>query len=212
MIDVEFNRYYLDPRGDIIPLIPSSAKKILDIGCGAGMLGKELKRRDNVYIVGIEANAEAARLARTNLDMVIEADIDNLNLPFEKGYFDCIVMADIIEHLKNPWNTLEYLKGFLKETGLVIASIPNARHYSVSLRLLFGRMEYQKEGLLDSTHLHLFTLNSIKKMFKSAGYDITDIKYQIKEGWKVKLLNRILLNLLNEFVVFRYVVNAALIR
>lgn len=208
MSDDRAKRYYLDSRKDIIPLISPDVDKILDIGCGGGMLGKELKKMGNLFVAGVEMNTEAARIAKENLDKVIEGDIENLNLPFEEGYFDCIVMADILEHLKEPWSVLKYLKRFLNKTGIAIISIPNARHYSVSIQLLLGKMKYQEDGLLDATHLHLFTLSSIKKMLIDTGYNIVDIKCKIKEGWKVRLLNRIFLGIFKGFITFQYIITA----
>ena len=55
----------------------------------------------------------------------------------------------------------------------MIASIPNIAHGDVRLALLAGEFRYRDLGLLDDTHVRLFTKETIQEMFESAGYLVT---------------------------------------
>src|SRR4030043_257107 len=122
------NNYFSDVRWDIINLIPAGENKILEIGCGTGNTGKALKEQGRaVEVIGIEKIPTAAETAKKNLNAVITADVETLKMPFDKGYFDYIIAADIMEHLYNPWLTISNLKAYIKKGGFVIASLPNIR-------------------------------------------------------------------------------------
>ena len=98
--------YYSCERKDIIDLVPTFCKRILDCGCGAGVLGLK-KRNDECYIVGIERNSDAAIMAKDRLNEVFIGDMEQITLPFRRDYFDCIIYGDILEHLVDPWRTLK---------------------------------------------------------------------------------------------------------
>ena len=57
----------------------------------------------------------------------------------------------------------------LKEDGSVILSVPNLAHNSVIINLLKNEFPYDKVGLLDNTHIHFFTKNSLERMISQAG-------------------------------------------
>lgn len=90
--------------------------------------------------------------------------------------FDYIIFGDVLEHLHNPLEILEYCRMFLKEGGEILASIPNLMHISVIEQLLRGDFTYTDIGLLDKTHIHLFTYNEIVRIFDKAGYDICEMR------------------------------------
>ncbi|MFH0839789.1 MAG: class I SAM-dependent methyltransferase [Candidatus Omnitrophota bacterium] len=184
--------YYGNEREDIIALIPESAKRILDVGCGFGLMGKRIKEiRGSVEVAGLEAEPNAAEAAKKNLDTVIAGDAENVKLPFENGYFDCIVYGEILEHLKDPWKLLKEHKRFLKNGGLCIASMPNISHYSVVKGLLKDRWDYKDSGILDRSHLRFFTIEGMRKMFSDAGYVILDEKRYMRASRVKKFLGKI---------------------
>ena len=90
--------YFEFPRPDLLELIPSEARRVLDIGCGAGRLGESLKHRQPAEVVGLERDPQAAERARQRLDQVVVADVEIADLDFPASHFDCIVCGDILEH------------------------------------------------------------------------------------------------------------------
>jgi glycosyltransferase involved in cell wall biosynthesis/SAM-dependent methyltransferase len=161
--------YYKNIRYDLIPLVPEDANCILEVGCAEGMTGNELKKRPNVFVAGIENNKAAAEIARNVLDDVIVGDIEDMDIPYRPSVFDCIIFADVLEHLVNPLDVLKTMSKFLKDDGTVIISIPNVQFYGVVHQLIEGNWTYQKEGILDETHLRFFTFKEIEKLLKKAG-------------------------------------------
>ncbi len=186
------NGYYGSEREDIIALIPEDVKRILDVGCGFGLMGKRIKeRRKSTEVVGLEAEPAAAEAAKNNLDMLIAGDVESVKLPFECGHFDCIVYGEILEHLKNPWQVLKEHKNYLKKGGLCIASLPNISHYSIIEGLFKDRWDYKDSGILDRTHLRFFTIGGIRKMFLDAGYAISDEKRYVRASRFKKFLGKL---------------------
>lgn len=182
-----FNPSYIGVRNDILPLISDDVSKVLDVGCSTGVFGEQIKQRNNnVEVVGIEFDEQMATVAKKKLDKVIVGDVENINLAdfFQPDYFDCIIFADILEHLKNPWEILKSSVDFLKDGGVVITSVPNVRHYTTILNLLFkGYWPYRERGIHDRTHLRFFTLRNIRELLQYANLNIERIErnYRIIE-------------------------------
>lgn len=167
--------YYENIRNDMIPLIPEDAKCILEVGCAAGMTGRELKKRPGTFVAGIELNAKAAEAAKAVLDDVLQGNIEEIDLPYSDASFDCVLFADVLEHLVDPLSALLKVRRLLKKGGTVVASIPNVQFHGVIQRLIEGNWTYEKEGILDETHLRFFTFKEIEKLFSQAGYSIQKV-------------------------------------
>lgn len=167
-----FNIWYNER---IVPMITARADDriaVLEIGCDCGATLLEIKNRfPNAEVYGCEINPKAASIAAHFANVVVN-DIERKNLPFHKGIFDYIIFGDVLEHLRDPLDILQYCKELLKEEGSIVASIPNVMHISIIEQLMKGNFTYTETGLLDKTHIHLFTGNEIHHMFCDAGYEI----------------------------------------
>ncbi len=164
--------YFGYPRPEVVALVPQTARRVLDIGCGAGRLGEAIKQRQPATVSGIELDAQAATTARGRLDHVWAGDIEELDLDIPPGSFDAIVCADVLEHLREPARVLKRIREWLAPDGCIVASIPNVRHHSIVRSLLQGNWTYESAGLLDRTHLRFFTRREIEKLFHRAGFAI----------------------------------------
>ena len=181
--------YYENVRNDLIPLIPNDARCILEVGCASGMTGRELKRRNGAFVAGIELNANAATAAKNVLDDVLHGDIEKIDLPYRDSSFDCILFADVLEHLIDPLTALVKVRRLLKKGGSVVASIPNVQFHGVIHQLIEGNWTYEKEGILDETHLRFFTYKEIQKMFSQAGYSIQKVEEVLDPQYEKFSLN-----------------------
>jgi glycosyltransferase involved in cell wall biosynthesis/SAM-dependent methyltransferase len=179
----EDRSYYRQERREIAAMIPAGASRILDVGCGEGALGRALLERGATEVVGIEADPATAEAARKNLTRVFRGDVETLPLPFEEGHFDCIVLADVLEHLRDPLSTLAGLKRLLSDSGTVVASIPNVRFLGVIDGLAEGRWEYKDFGILDRTHLRFFTRREMETLFRDAGFETVGISENMSPGY-----------------------------
>ena len=170
--------YSTYPRYELINLIDKDINdniNILEVGCGAGatlLALKNLYKNANLY--GIEISENAGKVARGIADIII-GNIENVTLPYEEKYFDYIILGDVLEHLVDPWKTLDKLRKYLKDDGYIIASIPNIMHIGVIRQILTGNFTYEDAGILDRTHLRFFTAYEIQQMLLKCGFNLDNI-------------------------------------
>jgi len=167
--------YYERERPEVLNAIPREAARILDVGCGAGWLGEQLKRRQGATVWGIEVVRKASERAAQQLDRVWNTPVETALPEIPEETFDCIVTADVLEHLIDPWTVLAHLRRRLVPGGTLVASIPNVGHWDVIRDLLEGTWQYASEGLLDRTHLRFFTRRSVRELFWTAGLAIREL-------------------------------------
>jgi methionine biosynthesis protein MetW len=163
---------YADINHAVLRNVPAGTT-VLDIGCGTGILGAELKKK-GCTVYGIEYEPAAAAIARKRLDRVIIADIER-EPPRVDQRFDVLIFADVLEHLRNPGDVLKRFLRFLKPSGIAIISLPNIANWTVRSRLLTGNFSRTETGILDKTHLHFYTLATARQMLSHAGLRIEKI-------------------------------------
>jgi len=171
------HEYFQGQRTDVADLVPKNCARILDVGCGYGGLGRTLLASGVEHVFGVEINPNAA----SQLDGVYAnywiGDVEQVSLPADVEAFDCIVFADVLEHLRDPWGTLKRYRQWLKPGGYVVASIPNVRNIALLYNLAIrGRWRYEESGLLDRTHLRFFTRGEILDLFAGAGLEVELIR------------------------------------
>jgi SAM-dependent methyltransferase len=190
--------YYEHCRQDILALVPPGVHSVLSVGCAGGATEAELVRRGAV-VVGVELDHEAAERARERGLIVIKGDASQVDV---SGYgpFDCILYADVLEHLPDPLTVLRRHMESLRPGGVVCVSVPNFRHYSVLWQLFIrGGVEYREAGILDKTHLRITTRRMVTDWFARSGLDPRDCRYVIA-GRRNRLLSACLLGLGQEFL------------
>jgi 2-polyprenyl-3-methyl-5-hydroxy-6-metoxy-1,4-benzoquinol methylase len=134
-------------------------RHILDIGCGAGDLGKLIRSvYPSVQITGITCSQKEYEQAVQKLDHCICTDIERGTLPeFKNEEFDAIIFSHILEHLVNPLASIQRILPYLKRGGKVIIALPNIANWRDRWKLALGRFEYTDGGIMDKTHLHFYT-------------------------------------------------------
>jgi 2-polyprenyl-3-methyl-5-hydroxy-6-metoxy-1,4-benzoquinol methylase len=204
--------YFENIRSDIISLVDKGENKILEIGCGTGNTGLELKQQGKaVEIVGVDIVPEVLEIAKSKIDKTICADIETLKLPFSNEYFDYILLGDVLEHLKNPWQVLLCLTQFIKKRGFIIASIPNIRYWKVIMNLVFkGEWKYSSDGVLDNTHLRFFAKKSMLELISSANLKVRYIcpATELQPPNLCKKLNHLTFGLFEDFLTISYIIKA----
>lgn len=150
------------------------ASKVLDIGCGPGILGRYLTQTLNCRVDGIENNSAAAQLAAPWYRRLIAADLEQAVLTdlFPGERYDYIICADVLEHLCNPDHILTQAVMLLAADGRFLLSIPNVSYAGLIAELLAGEFRYRPLGLLDETHLRFFTRKSLERWLSNHGLTI----------------------------------------
>lgn len=166
--------------------LPLSARRVLEIGCGAGALARAyLERNPAAQYVGVELSEGATREAAGIAHRVIAGDIEQTQVRVAldrmrgDAGFDVLVFGDVLEHLRDPWRLLAELRGYMVPGGVCVACIPNVAHWSVVQQQINGRWDYAEAGLLDRTHLRFFTLETAIELFRAAGWTVLDAKPRI---------------------------------
>lgn len=169
--------YYEGERREMIEFIPESTSVCMDVGCGVGKFGILLKRHLQCSEVwGVEIDEDAGRQAGELLDKVFVGDMENIIDDLPDDHFDCIIFNDSLEHMRDHMSILVKSRDKLKKNGVVVASIPNVRHYKNLYNLVFKKKwDYVDSGTLDRTHLRFFTESSIRNAFHDAGYVLEKI-------------------------------------
>lgn len=168
--------YYSCDRSEMLAFITGHPQTVLELGCGEGVFGAELKKRFGCRVVGIEASESAAREAIKRLDKVLVADINAMDFSCLEEKFDLIVANDVLEHLSDPWGVISRIRPHIAGDGRFVASIPNMRCYKVLLNLVFkAEWQYVEAGILDRTHLRFFTRKSMQTLFDENGYTVEKV-------------------------------------
>ena len=132
-----FNAFVSARYQQVIELMPKKKKqKILDIGCGDGVLLSQVKTG---RLYGVDLDRGSLDFALTKIKAkLVQAKAESL--PFRNSFFDVVIATEIIEHLPKPGLMLAEIRRVLKPGGRVIITTPVK----------------QPEGLTDPLHAQEF--------------------------------------------------------
>ena len=167
--------YSTNMRADLISLF--DAKKdgmtVLEAGCACGADFLAIRAVNaTAEFHGIELNAHSAAIAQ-QFASVEAMDIETLDHPAWEGKFDLVLMGDILEHLRDPWQTVRNMYRVQKPGGQIVISVPNITHFSIFAEMLANDWQYEPAGILDRTHLRFFTKKTARALLEQAGYRVT---------------------------------------
>ena len=138
-----------------------SGSKILDVGCGEGLLVEEyISQGFNIW--GLDRNFGS--------HYVTPGDI--LSLPFPNSYFDAVLLLDVFEHLdfRDQPNALKEVRRVLGPQGMLLASIPNLAHLNSRFRMFFSG-ELDRTDIEDN-HPGERPFNENLRMLNENGYKV----------------------------------------
>jgi 2-polyprenyl-3-methyl-5-hydroxy-6-metoxy-1,4-benzoquinol methylase len=154
-----------------VALLPPRLGRVLDIGCGAGGVGRALRPRAE-SLTGIELDPQAAERAREVYDAVHEGAVEEV-LGRVDGQFDVILAYDVLEHLVDPGAVLRRVREVAAPGALLHVSVPNARHWSLVRDLVLkGTFGYTESGHRDETHLRWLTPRDLVALVGGAGWRV----------------------------------------
>jgi len=145
--------------------------RVLDLGCSDGHLAATLRSRGH-HVTGVDVAASPG--VEQRVDTFVAADLDRGLPEGLDGPFDVVVMADVLEHLRDPGALLEAVRtsDLLAPGGRVLVSVPNFGHWYPRVRVALGRFDYDRRGILDAGHLRFFTRRSFERLVKTTGWSV----------------------------------------
>jgi len=158
---------------DLIRRFAPRGGTLLDLGAAGGELGAAVRDRFD-RTIGFEYDVDRIGQLRPRFDSVVIADLETVKtLP---ANVRVVVLADILEHLRDAGTLLRCVLDALAPDGRVFISVPNIANVTVRLGLLFGVFEYRDRGILDYTHLRFFTMRTIRREIENAGFRIVAVR------------------------------------
>jgi 2-polyprenyl-3-methyl-5-hydroxy-6-metoxy-1,4-benzoquinol methylase len=155
--------------------------RVLDIGCAGGDTGIFLKEALGAKLWGMEYNAGSLGRAESTgvYEKLYAQDLTALDIDKYAdfyGFFDYILILDVLEHLTDPGLVLKKLSALLKKGAAFLLSIPNLGHAYPVLNLLNNDFTYADYGILDATHIKFFTWKSLANSLAAWGFKVEDSK------------------------------------
>ena len=144
---------------------------VADLGANRGVLSAQLAENvAHVTSADIERPRDAG--AAEAIDLDLDTDFDRI---LGRHRYDCVLVLDVLEHLKRPDDGVRKISEILKPRGTLYASTGNVAFHIMRLSLLLGQFNYGKRGILDLTHSRLFTISSFKQLLVNGGFVIKEV-------------------------------------
>ncbi|WP_154677101.1 class I SAM-dependent methyltransferase [Parafrankia discariae] len=155
----------------LLDLLDIPPGRVLDCGCGAGDNAR-LLRRQGWQVTGV--TLDPAELVAATAECVATELADlSAGLPFAAdGSFDLVLLSHILEHLVDPAALIAEARRVLAPGGRIAIALPNVAHFRQRAEHLLGRFEYTKTGVMDSTHVRFFTVDTARRLLETNGLAI----------------------------------------
>lgn len=128
--------YFKGQRNEVLPLLPATYKRVLEIGCGDGGFASGLLPACETW--GVEPNHVVAELASCRLYKVLIGTYEEVVNQLPNRYFDLIVCNDVIEHMRDHDEFLESIKTKLAPDACLVGSIPICAIFPVFKEIVSG--------------------------------------------------------------------------
>jgi 2-polyprenyl-3-methyl-5-hydroxy-6-metoxy-1,4-benzoquinol methylase len=165
----------IDPNGGsaaaALARMVEPGQRVLELGTGPGTVTRILHDK-GCKVTGVEMEPETLATCAPFCERTLLANLEDPLWwePLGNEKFDVVICADVLEHLRDPRPLLEKLPSFLNEGGCALMSLPNASHLTIVASLLGGRFPYQKNGLLDNTHLKFYGRDDLDALLRECGF------------------------------------------
>ena len=188
----------------VISELIDEKSRVLDVGCGDGILMEYLLKNKVVDVRGLEISKEKVKKCLSNGLAVVEGDAEYDLKQFPDLSFDYVILSQTLQAFMSPENVI---KDLLRVGKKVIVTIPNFGHWKVRVDLLFkGEMPITKNlpyEWYNTPNLHMCTIQDFYNFCNSKGISIfKTISLNGKKTSKITSSNLKFKNLISELGIF----------
>ncbi len=180
---------------DHIDPLPSSSwlsgRRVLDVGCGGGILTESLRRLGG-QVTGVDASEQGIKVAkehafRSNLVGIDykHCSVDDL-LPEEKDSFDVICAMEILEHVIRPASFLKTILSLLSPDGILFISTIEKSVFAKLLTITMAEDILRLVPKGTHTYDKFIPKDAMRKWSSDLGADVVDTRGIIYEPWRGK--------------------------
>jgi 2-polyprenyl-3-methyl-5-hydroxy-6-metoxy-1,4-benzoquinol methylase len=175
---LHYTHRYEDPDHSHVLVLDlvKGARRVLDVGCATGYITEAIAAQ-GAEVTGVEVDPRSAAIARGRGLDIRTGTVDETLDRHER--FDCILLADVIEHIADADRFLESCLSHLEPGGHVVLSVPNVAYVGMRLGLLSGHFDYTDTGLLDRTHLRFYTERSLEALLARHGLATVERRHSV---------------------------------
>ena len=174
----------------VLDWIPSQSK-VIDFGCGDGVLLKILSEQKSITGYGVENDPDKINACIINGVSVIQQDIDAGIHNYKGMGFDVAVMASSIQCLRKPRDAM---KNILKVANECVITLPNFGNWELRLGILNGKMPSSAQlpaKWYETKNLHLCTIADFEELCGEESFVIKKKVYLNRKGKSSWLANRL---------------------
>jgi 2-polyprenyl-3-methyl-5-hydroxy-6-metoxy-1,4-benzoquinol methylase len=150
----------------------------LDIGCGYGAIAEPVRDELGLSYIGFDLaddGLESLRDRGFETHRIDLSDLDGFATIVRKAIANrpiaSLTFIDTLEHITNGQEVLAALRQIAEPTGApLVLSVPNVTHKDLALKLLLGRWDVTEDGLLDHTHVTLYSHERLARLMQTVGW------------------------------------------
>jgi 2-polyprenyl-3-methyl-5-hydroxy-6-metoxy-1,4-benzoquinol methylase len=175
--------YYEPYRAELVGLIPPTARSVLSIGCGWGVMEAALLE-SRKSVTAIPLDSVIAPLAEARGLRVVQGTFESARNQLRDERFDCLLFSHELHLFADPVAVLRDFAPLLGADGCVVASVPNLAQASVTYRRATGDPAYRNLSSYENAGFHLTSRKTLENWFAQSGFKLQQAFYEIPERAK----------------------------
>lgn len=159
-------------NNELLALVPKTAHRVLDVGCGAGDNARILTQAGH-EVVGVTLSPAEAQSAARYCRRVEIVDLEHDRMPFEEGSFDLLLMSHVLEHVRDPAAVLDTLSPLIPLGASALIAVPSMSHWRLRWRFLRGDWRRNDDGPMDRTHVQFWSYETAAELLAGSPFELT---------------------------------------